>query len=170
LTPRERARRVSYLPQGHVAYWPITAREVVALGRYPHGLVDPSRLSSADAASVDEAMALTGTSAFAARRVTDLSGGERARVALARVVVGGAAIILADEPTAALDPLYQLEIMALLRTLANRGALVLAVTHDLTLAARHADEVLVLEGRRLAPRGDDRRSPRARLRHRHLSR
>ena len=84
---------------------------------------------------------------FAERRVTELSGGERSRVALARVLAVEAPVILADEPTASLDPRHQLDVMKNLRAAADKGALVIVVTHDLGLAARFADNVLVLSRR-----------------------
>lgn len=154
----ERARAFGYLPQGHVAHWPLTAREIVALGRFAHGASDPARLSTKDVAAVERAMAATGVVPLADRRVNELSGGERARVALARVVAGEAQIVLADEPTAALDPRYQLDVMVTLRRLAEKGALVIAVTHDLTLAARYADEVLVIREGRVIARGEPARA------------
>ncbi len=153
LAAPERARRIAFLPQGHVVHWPLSARDVVALGRYPHGVNDPSRMGARDAAIVDEAMARTDATAFAGRQVTTLSGGERARVMLARVFAVGAPILLADEPTAALDPRHQIGIMAALRQEARRGALVIAVTHDLGLAARMADEVMVIDRGRIVARG-----------------
>ncbi len=153
LAPPERARRIAFLPQGHVVHWPLSARDVVALGRYPHGVNDPARMGARDAAIVDEAMARTDATAFAGRQVTTLSGGERARVMLARVFAVGAPILLADEPTAALDPRHQIGIMAALREEARRGALVIAVTHDLGLAARMADEVMVIDRGRIVARG-----------------
>ncbi|TDR94564.1 ABC transporter ATP-binding protein [Enterovirga rhinocerotis] len=154
LAPRERARRVAYLPQGHEAHWPLPARDIVALGRIPHGAGDPTRLSPRDAEAVEEAMRLTDTLAFADRAVTTLSGGERARVALARVFAVGAPLVLADEPTAALDPGHQIAVMQALRGAARAGAIVVAVTHDLGLAARFADRVLVLDGGRIAADGE----------------
>jgi iron complex transport system ATP-binding protein len=143
--PAERARLIAYLPQGHQAHWPLPARDVVALGRYPHGGRDPSRLSTADAAIVAEAMQRADCTAFADRNVQTLSGGERARVMMARVLAVQAPVLLADEPTAALDPRHQLEIMAALKAEAGRGALVIAVTHDLMLAARFAHRALLLK-------------------------
>lgn len=149
----ERARRIGYLPQGHVAHWPLPVRDIVALGRYPHGARDPQRLAARDRAAVDAALGLTDTQRFAARLITELSGGERARVALARVLAVEAPIILADEPTAALDPHYQIEMMERLRQIADAGTLVIAVTHDLALASRFCDRVLVLDAGRLVADG-----------------
>jgi iron complex transport system ATP-binding protein len=136
---------VGYLPQGQRIELALRVRDVVALGRWPHGLTDPSRPRPADAAAIARAMAATGTTALADRPVTLLSGGERARVLIARVLATEAPVVLADEPTAALDPRYQLEVMALLRAIAAEGRVVVAVTHDLTHAARFADTVMVLQ-------------------------
>jgi iron complex transport system ATP-binding protein len=150
---RERAKRFGYLPQGHVVHWPLPARDIVALGRYPHGVTDPARLSPKDADAVLRAMQATDVVEFSDRRVTELSGGERSRVALARVLAVEAPVILADEPTASLDPRHQIDVMKNLRTAADKGVLVIVVTHDLGLAARFADHVLVLSDGRLVSQG-----------------
>jgi iron complex transport system ATP-binding protein len=150
---RERARRFGYLPQGHLVHWPLPVRDVVALGRFPHGATDPARLSPLDADAVARAMAATDVEPFADRLVTELSGGERSRVALARVLAVEAPVVLADEPTASLDPRYQLDVMQTLRKAADAGTLVIVVTHDLGLAARFADTVLVMAAGRLAAQG-----------------
>jgi iron complex transport system ATP-binding protein len=139
-----RARAIAYLPQGHQVHWPLSARDVVALGRFPHGLVDPADLPPDHAAIIAAAMARTGTTALAGRAIHSLSGGERARVMLARVLAVEAPILLADEPTTALDPHHQLAVMEGLRAEARHGTLVIAATHDLGLAARLADEVILL--------------------------
>ena len=153
LALRDRARRFAYLPQGHIVHWPLPARDIVALGRYPHGATDPARLSPEDSEAVLRAMRATDVVEFSDRRVTELSGGERSRVALARVLAVEAPVILADEPTASLDPRYQLDVMKSLRAAADQGVLVIVVTHDLGLAARFADTVLVLSEGRLVAQG-----------------
>jgi iron complex transport system ATP-binding protein len=153
LSLRGRAKRFAYLPQGHVVHWPLPARDIVALGRYPHGATDPSRLSPSDTEAVQRAMESADVVAFAARRVTELSGGERSRVALARVFAVEASVILADEPTASLDPRHQIDVMKSLRAATDAGTLVIVVTHDLGLAARFADTLLVLSDGRLVSQG-----------------
>jgi len=150
---RERARRFAYLPQGHIVHWPLPARDIVALGRYPHGATDPARLTPRDTEAVLRAMQATDVVEFSDRRVTELSGGERSRVALARVLAVEAPVILADEPTASLDPRHQIDVMKSLRQAADKAALVIVVTHDLGLAARFADTVLVLSEGRLVSQG-----------------
>ncbi len=150
---RERARRFAYLPQGHIVHWPLPARDIVALGRIPYGAADPGRLTAMDAAAVTSAMRVTDVVGLSDRRVTELSGGERSRVALARVLAVEAPVILADEPTASLDPRHQINVMKNLRTAADGGGLVIVVTHDLGLAARFADTVLVLSEGRLVSQG-----------------
>jgi iron complex transport system ATP-binding protein len=153
LTIRERARRFAYLPQGQAVHWPLPVRDIVALGRFPHGATDPSRLAPSDTQAVERAMQSTDVMGLADRPVTELSGGERSRTVLARVLAGEAPVILADEPTASLDPHYQIEVMQLLRGAAHGGTLVVVVTHDLGFAARFADSVLVLDGGRLVAAG-----------------
>ena len=119
---RERARKLAYLPQGHEFSWPLPAAEIVALGRYPHA--DPfSPVSDEDRAGGGAcARNHRDASEFADRIVTTLSGGERARVALARVLATQAKILLADEPTMSLDPRHQFVVMDLLRHAARARA------------------------------------------------
>jgi iron complex transport system ATP-binding protein len=153
LSLRERAKRFAYLPQGHIVHWPLPARDIVALGRFPHGATDPARLTPKDADAVLRAMQATDVVEFAARRATELSGGERSRVALARVLAVEAPVILADEPTSSLDPRHQIDVMKTLRATVDAGVLAIVVTHDLGLAARFADKVLVLSDGRLVAQG-----------------
>lgn len=144
-----RAKRLAYLAQGHSVHWPLPVREVVALGRLPHG--DAERASGRLA--VDEAMACVGVSTLAGQQAQFLSGGERARVMLARALATQPTVLLADEPLAALDPAHQLQIMALLRDQAQQGRAVALVLHDLTLAARFCTRVLVLHQGRILTHG-----------------
>ena len=98
-------------------------------------------------------MQATDIAGLADRPITELSGGERSRAVLARVLAVEAPVILADEPTPSLDPHYQIEVMALLRRAAEAGTLVLVVTHDLGFAARYADTILLLDRGRLVAAG-----------------
>jgi iron complex transport system ATP-binding protein len=150
LDPRERARRIGYLPQSGAVHWNIRAGELVMLGRHPHRrpFAGPS---PGDYEAVMDAMAATGTTEFADRPATELSGGERARVLLARVLAGAPEWLLVDEPLASLDPAHQIDMLDQFRTLAAGGMGVVLVLHDLVHAARVADRVLLLaEGRCVA--------------------
>src|SRR5690606_18712588 len=116
---------------------------------YPHG--DPfSPPTDADKRTVAHALEVTGTQELAHRPVTHLSGGEKARVALARALATEARILLADEPTMSLDPRHQLTVMDLLRDQARKGGAVLAVVHDLALAARYADRIIMIQNGRIS--------------------
>ena len=150
LAPRAMARALAYLPQGQAVHWPLSVERLVALGRLPH-LGPLSQIGADDHAVVAGAMARADVGHLAGRVVTELSGGERARVMLARALAVGAAGLIADEPLASLDPGHQIDVMELLAREANAGALVIAVLHDLTMAARHCDRLLLIdEGRLIA--------------------
>jgi iron complex transport system ATP-binding protein len=149
---RALARATAYLPQGGEARWPMAAEEVVLLGRLPHRLAFATP-DAKDRKAVAEALARCDASAFAPRRMDELSAGERARVLFARALATGAAILMADEPAAFLDPSHQLRLMELLREEARRGTAVAVTLHDLSLAARHCDEIVVLHEGRLAADG-----------------
>lgn len=152
LDRRAVARAVGYLPQGARSDWPISVRDAVTLGRTPY-LSPLSRPSDADRIAVDLALERTDTASLAARSVTTLSGGERMRVMLARVLAGEPSLLLLDEPVTGLDPRHQLEAMALLERLARDGHGALVVLHDLTLAARFCHRVCVMHRGRIVAEG-----------------
>lgn len=150
LDNKQRARRFAYLPQGGEVHWPLTVHSLVALGRLPHKTPWQS-MNAGDEAIIDDVLQQTGTSGFRDRVVTHLSGGERARVMLARALASKAPFLFADEPAAALDPRYQLEMMGLLKghVTDQHGAIV--VMHDLNLAQHFCDRLLVIhEGKLVA--------------------
>jgi iron complex transport system ATP-binding protein len=149
---REWARLVAYLPQGAPCSWPMSVQRVVALGRLPH--LSPWRGAGADDASaIGAALAATDVLHLADRNVLTLSGGERARVMLARALAVSPRVLLADEPVAGLDPEHQLRVMTLLRERAAEGVAVIVTLHDLTLAARFCDRLVALERGRMAADG-----------------
>lgn len=142
-----RARACAWLPQDRQIAWGMPVAEVVRLGRLPHG----DGPAPSGQAAVDAALARMGLADFAARPATALSGGEQARVLMARALAQAAPLILADEPTAGLDPAAQIAAMAVLAGHARDGGAVLVSLHDLGLAARHATRIVVLhQGRVLA--------------------
>jgi iron complex transport system ATP-binding protein len=152
LTLGERARRVAWLPQEREIAWPIAVRRLVALGRAPYrnGF---GALSAEDVRAIEEAMQQTGVAHLADRPATALSGGERARVLIARALAQAAPLLLADEPTAGLDPGHQIDLMQTFRGMAGDGQGVLASLHDLGLAARWCDRVVLLHAGRIVVEG-----------------
>lgn len=140
-TGSEMARRRAVLPQQHTVGFSFTAAEVVRMGRTPWAR---TTLRDDDDAAVDEAMAACDVQRFAQRPFSALSGGEKARVALARVLAQRTSTLLLDEPTAALDLGHQEAVMRLAAQRARDGAAVVVVLHDLALAAAYADTVAVL--------------------------
>lgn len=143
LPPRLRARRLALLPQTPEIAWPVDGRTLVGLGRIP--FIGARGLGAEDEAAVARALADAGAEAFAGRLVSTLSGGERARVLIARALAGDPQWLLADEPLAGLDPGHALDAAALFRRLAHEaGRGVLLTLHDLPLAARIADRILIL--------------------------
>ncbi len=143
---RERGQRIGFLPQISDVHWDVDVATLVALGRFARQRGWGS--DDADRAAVKAAMASTDVTRFAGRVVNSLSGGERSRVLLARVLAGQPEWLLADEPLASLDPAHQLDVLDLLRKSARGGMGVIAVMHDLAHALRIADDVVLLrEGR-----------------------
>jgi iron complex transport system ATP-binding protein len=148
----EHARLVAYLEQGAVSHWPLTVDRLVTLGRLPH--LSPWRgLAPADHDAIARAMDEADIAHLSGRPVTTLSGGERARVMLARALAAEPELLLADEPVAQLDPYHQIGVMELLRRLAGRGGGVVVVLHDLTLAARFCDRLILLSRGRVTADG-----------------
>lgn len=145
---RDFARLAAYVPQTLRFDFPFTAEQVVLMGRTPYagGFFD----SREDWQAVREAMELTDTQALARRDFRSLSGGERQRVMLAAALAQRPAALLLDEPAAFLDLQHQLLIYDLLRRLAGEGLLVIAVTHDVNLAASFAGRVVALRAGRVA--------------------
>lgn len=139
---RDRAKRIAYLPQLPEIAWAVDVRTFVGLGRTPH--LAGFGADQTGAAAVTAALDATQTSALADRDVTTLSGGERARVLIARALAGKPSWLLADEPLTALDPGYQIDVSDLLKRLAQSGRGVVVTLHDLGLVARLADRVIVL--------------------------
>ena len=151
--PREAlARTIAYLPQGADAHWPVTARHLVSLGRLPYRKTFAPQNSN-DETAIESALARCEAGEFAERPINELSAGERARVLLARALATQAPILLADEPAAHLDPAHQLQLMTLLKEEAARGTAVAVTLHDLSLAARYCDEVVVMQAGRVAAQG-----------------
>lgn len=149
MRPRDRARRLAFLPQTPEIAWAVEARTLIALGRTP--FIGARGLTVEDRAAVDRAMAAARVEAFEHRVVNTLSGGERARVLIARALAGEPEWLLADEPLTGLDPAHQLDAAALLRRLAGEGAGVIVTLHDLSMALRTADRIIVLaEGKVMA--------------------
>ncbi len=137
LPPPERARAIGYLPQQGEVAWDVSVRTLARLGRLPW--------SDSDPAPVAAALTALDLDALADRPLSQLSGGEKARALLARVLAGTPRWILADEPLAALDLAHQQALAAQFRRLAGEGLGVVLVLHDLALAINHADRVIVLD-------------------------
>ena len=146
----ELARRIAYVPQGQTLHWPLTVERLVGLGRLPH-LAPMSRIADTDTAAIERAMERADD--LRDRIATELSGGERARVLFARALAVEAPALIADEPLASLDPGHQIDVMDMLRAEAAGGALVIAVLHDLTLAARYCDRLLLIDAGQIVADG-----------------
>jgi iron complex transport system ATP-binding protein len=146
----EFARALGYLPQERIVHWPLFVRVVAGLGRLPHQPFGAGE-SDADRVAIDAAMAAADVSHLSHRSVLELSGGERARVLLARALAQEPRALLADEPAAGLDPAHQLALFQHLTAIAASGRTVVVALHDLSLAARFCHNVVLMhEGRAFA--------------------
>lgn len=145
------ARQVSVVLQSVRIDFGFTAEQVILMGRTP--FADTLFESEQDASEVERAMELTGTTEFRNRDMRTLSGGERQRVIIAAALAQCPRVLLLDEPTAYLDIEHQISMYRLLRGLCNTGVLVIAVTHDLNIAAQYGDRVVLLRGGELAADG-----------------
>ena len=148
LSPKTRAKNIAWLAQDRSAAWALSVRELVSLGRAPYrGRL--GRLSQADEHAVDVAMASAHCTDLQNRDFNTLSGGEQARALLARALAVEAPVLLADEPTASLDPYYQISILQVLAQEAKTGKMVIVSLHDLALAKQFCDRVWVMQDGRL---------------------
>ena len=150
LSAISRSRKVAYLPQIRPLAWPNIVRDVVALGRFSHGAT-LGRLKGLDAEAVKRAIAACDLTHLANRRANTLSGGELARMHCARAFAAEAPLLIADEPTAALDPRHQFRILDLIGDYVRNGGGALVVLHDIQMAARYATRLIwMMEGRIVA--------------------
>jgi iron complex transport system ATP-binding protein len=148
----EIARRIAFVPQEGKSDFAFTVRELVSMGRTPHlGRFRPER--DADVKAVEHALHVTETHGFAERLVSELSFGERQRVHIARALAQETETLLLDEPTSNLDVAHQLEVMGLLRRLVRAGKAATVALHDLSLAARFADRIVVLSAGKVVATG-----------------
>ncbi|WP_425331297.1 ABC transporter ATP-binding protein [Paracoccus ravus] len=161
LPPHERARAVAFMPQDREIAWPMSVENLVALGRIAH----PDAAADADRRATDRAIAALRLEVLRHRNVLGLSGGERARVLIARALAQETPLLVADEPIAGLDPAAQIEVMRLFAGLARQGRAVLASLHDLGLAMRHCTRLVLLDHGRIVADG----APQAVLTRRHLA-
>lgn len=148
LAPRDRARRAAWMPQSRDIAWPVSVEALVTLGRIPYL---PG--GAEDRKAVEAALDRLGLSAFRARKVTELSGGEQALVLIARAVAQETPLLVADEPIAGLDPAHQIDVMELFADLARDGRAVWLALHDLALAARYCHRLILMDRGRIVADG-----------------
>lgn len=138
-----RARSVAWMPQSRDIAWPVTVETLIALGRIPH-LPRGAKLRPVDQAAIDAAIDHLELGNFRNRIATHLSGGEQARVLIARALAQDTPLLIADEPIAGLDPANQISTMQVFANLARDGRAALVSLHDLGLAARHCTRLILL--------------------------
>jgi iron complex transport system ATP-binding protein len=152
MAPRDLARSLAFLPSGAPCHWPIEVNRLVALGRLPY-LPPWTQARPIDAAAIDAAIEMADVQEFRGRNVDELSDGERARVMLARALAGEPRLLLADEPVAGLDPRHQLTVMEVLAGLSKDGASVVVTLHDLSLATRYCNRLILLDAGAIVAEG-----------------
>lgn len=149
MVPAARAKHAAWLPQGREIAWPVSVETLVALGRVPHD----ARGGPADGEAIDRALKRMNLASFRNRTATQLSGGEQARVLLARALAQETPLLLADEPIAGLDPAHQIATMETFNMLAAEGRSVVVSLHDLGLAARFCTRLAMMQSGRLVAEG-----------------
>jgi iron complex transport system ATP-binding protein len=152
LPERERARRAAWLPQERDIAWPVDVETLVALGRTPY-LGAGRKLSDTDQSAISRAIARMGLQDLTRRKSTELSGGEKARALIARVLAQETPIVIADEPIAGLDPAHQISAMRVFKSVAAEDKVVIVSLHDLGLASRYCDRLILLSHGRIVADG-----------------
>ncbi|MFC3119677.1 ABC transporter ATP-binding protein [Jhaorihella thermophila] len=148
----ERARIAAWMPQTREIAWPVSVETAIALGRLPH-LPRGARPGALDRAAIDAAIVRMELEDYRTRTATRLSGGEQARVLIARALAQDTPLFMADEPIAGLDPAHQIATMKVFADLAREGRSVIVSLHDLGLAARHCTRLVMLQAGRLVADG-----------------
>ena len=152
----ERARCLGYLSQDRSVLWPLTVQRLVSLGRLPH-LGPWDSIDQEDTRLILQALKDADVAHLASRPVTSLSGGELTRTLIARLLAGSPSVLLADEPVSGLDPAHRLQVLQIFRKIARAARTVIVVMHDLSLAARFCDRLVLLAEGRVAADGSPER-------------
>lgn len=155
LPPRKRAAQAAWLPQNREIAWPMSVERIVALGRLPY-LARGASLSPKDQSAVDAALSRMGLQSYRTRLANALSGGEQARVLIARTLAQETPLLMADEPIAGLDPAAQIATLQVFETLAQEGSAVLTSLHDLSLAGRYCTRLILMGAGRIIADGPPR--------------
>ena len=148
----QRALRIAYLEQHSFVHWPLSVRQLIELGRFPHRF-NPKSSAEMDKRVIDKVIEQVGVSNLVDRQFNTLSGGERARVIIARAIAVQADYLLVDEPIASLDMKFQLEVMNLLAQQASTNTAVCVIVHDLNLAAAYCDCLYLLDKGKIVSHG-----------------
>jgi iron complex transport system ATP-binding protein len=153
MSPRARAGQLAWLPQTRTVAWNLLAEDVAALGRFTVSPAPYRQMGRCDRRAVDAALGKSNATHLAGKAFHQLSGGEQARIHLARLLASPSACLLLDEPCAALDIGHQLALMTMLADEARNGRAILVVVHDLSLAARFCPRIIVMQGGQLVADG-----------------